>query len=138
MKRFTLIIVGLAFTFCALAFATDKPSTIPSNTQPVKAAPIKARKETRVSFTGIVKEISDTVVMVERSVKGDVETMEFALDKPVQNIKAGDKVKVSYVKKEGKNISRKVVPVVAKRIIKKAVPSKEIKPAPIEATPSRK
>jgi hypothetical protein len=137
MKRFTLITVGLAFTFCALAFATDKPSTIP-NTQPVKAAPIKSRKETRVSFTGIVKEISDTMVMVERSVKGNVETMEFALEKPVQNIKAGDRVKVSYVKKEGKNIARKVVPVVVKRIIKKAVPAKGIKPAPIEIPPSRK
>jgi hypothetical protein len=99
---------------------------------------MKARKETRVSFTGIVKEISDTTVMVERSVKGNVETMEFALDKPVQDIKAGDKVKVSYVKKEGKNIAMKVAPVVAKRIMKKAVPAKEIKPAPVEATPSKK
>jgi hypothetical protein len=138
MKRFTLITVGLAFTFYTLALATDKPSVTPSNTQPVKAAPMKARKETRVSFTGIVKEISDTMVMVERSVKGNVEIMEFALDKPAQNIKAGDKVKVSYVKKEGKNIARKVVPVVVKRIIKKQVPAKEIKPAPAEAKPSKK
>jgi len=139
MRRFTLVVVGLAFTFCALAFATDKPSVIPSNTQPVKkAAPIKARKETRVSLTGIVKEISDTTVMVERTVKGNVETMEFTLDKPVENIKAGDKVKISYVKKEGKNIAMKVAPVVVKRIIKKAIPPKEIKPAPVEATPSKK
>jgi hypothetical protein len=138
MKRFIVFVVGLAFASGALAFNTDKPPIVPSSTQPAKTAPIKARKETRVSFTGIVKEISDTTVMVERSVKGNVETMEFALDKPVQDIKAGDKVKVSYVKKEGKNIAMKVAPVVAKRIMKKAAPSKEIKPAPVEATPSKK
>ncbi|MCX5853260.1 MAG: hypothetical protein NTZ24_01520 [Deltaproteobacteria bacterium] len=138
MRRFTLIIVGLAFAFCALAFATDKPSVVPYNTHPAKAAPIKTRKETRVSFTGIVKEITDTTIMVERTVKGSMEAMEFALDKPAANIKVGDKVKVSYVKKEGKNIAMKVAPVVVKRIIKKAIPPKEIKPAPIEAAPSKK
>jgi hypothetical protein len=136
MRRFTLIVVGLAFAFCALAFATDKPSVVPYNTSPAKAAPIKTRKETRVSFTGIVKEITDAAIMVERTVKGSVEAMEFALDKPAANIKVGDKVKVSYVKKEGKNIAMKVAPVVVKRIIKKVIPPKEIKP--IEAAPSKK
>jgi hypothetical protein len=138
MRHFMVFVVGLAFAFGALAFATDKPSVVPSNTQPVKAAPIKLRKETRVSFTGIVKEISDTTIMVERTVKGNVETMEFALDKPAENIKAGDKVKVSYVKKEGKNIAMKVVPDAAKKILKKVAPAKEAKPAPIEVPPPNK
>jgi hypothetical protein len=138
MRKFMVFVVGLAFVFCALVFAADKPSDAPAKTQPVKAAPIKASKETRVSFTGIVKEISDITIMVERTVKGNVETMEFALDKPVANIKAGDKVKVSYIKKEGRNIAIKVAPDVVKKIIKKTAPAKEIKPAPTEAPPPKK
>jgi hypothetical protein len=138
MKHFTLFVVGLAFAFGAFAFATEKPSVVPSNTQPVKAAPMKARKETRVSFTGIVREISDTAILVERTIRDNVETMEFALDKPAQNIKAGDKVKVSYVKKDGKNVAIKVAPDVAKKIIKKAAPVKEMKPAPMDAASPKK
>jgi hypothetical protein len=138
MRRFMVFVIGLAFAFGALAFATDKPSVVPSSTQPVKAAPTKIRKETRVSFAGIVKEISDTMIMVERTIKGKVEIMEFALDKPVENIKTGDKIQVSYVKKEGKNVAMKVVPIVAKRIIKKVTPPKEIKPSSIEAAPPKK
>jgi hypothetical protein len=138
MRRFIVFVVGLAFASGALAFNTDRPSIVPPGTQPAKTAPMKARKETRVSFAGIVKEISDTTIMVERSVKGNVETMEFALDKPVQDIKAGDKVKITYTKKEGKNIAIKVAPVVAKKIIKKAAPVKEVKPAPVETTPQKK
>ena len=137
MRRFIVFVVGLAFVFCALVFAADRPSYAPAKTQPVKAAPTKAGK-TRVSFTGIVKEISDTTIMVERTVKGNVETMEFALDKPAANIKAGDKVKVSYAKKEGRNIAIKVAPVVVKKIIRKTAPAKEIKPAPVEAPPPKK
>jgi hypothetical protein len=64
--------------------------------------------------------------------------MEFALDKPAQNIKAGDKVKVSYVKKDGKNVAIKVAPDVAKKIIKKAAPVKEMKPAPMDAASPKK
>lgn len=137
MRRFIVFVVGLAFASGALAFNTDRPSIVQPGTQPAKTAPMKARKETRVSFTGIVKEISDTTIMVERSVKGNVETMEFALDKPVQNIKAGDKVSVAYIKKEGKNIAIKVAPVIAKRIIKKAAPVRDVKPPPAETAPQK-
>jgi hypothetical protein len=138
MRHLMLFIAGLVFTFGAMAFTPDKPTDIPAKTQPVKSSSIKAGKETRVSFTGIVKEITDTTIMVERAVKGNVEIMEFALDKPVENIKAGDKVKVSYIKKDGKNIVIKVAPAVTKRIIKKAAPAKEVKPTPVEALPPKK
>lgn len=138
MRHFIVFAVGLAFAFCALVFAADKPSDVPSKTQPIKTAPIKAGKETRVSFTGIVKEISNTTIMVERTVKGNVETMEFALDKAVEKIKAGDKVKVSYIKKEGKNIAIKVAHDVVKKITKKMAPAKEAKTAPTEVQPPKK
>jgi len=133
-----LFIAGLIFAFGAMAFAPDKPTDFPAKTQPVKATSIKAGKETRVSFTGIVKEITDTKIMVERTVKGNMEIMEFALDKPVESFKTGDKVKVSYIKKDGKNIIIKVAPAVTKRIIKKAAPVKEVKPPPVEALPPKK
>lgn len=139
MRRFMVFIVVLATTFVASAFATEKPIVVPSGTQPAQIAPVKATKETRVSITGVVREISDTAVIVERSVKGNIEAMEFALDKPAEKIKAGDKVKISYVKKEGKNIARKVAAVVVKRIVKKTTAAaNEIKSVPIEATTPKK
>jgi len=137
MRHFIVLAVGLVFSFYALVFAADKPSDIPSKTQTVKTAPIKATKETRVSFTGIVKEISDTTIMVERTVKGNVETMEFALDKSVENIKASDRVKVSYIKKEGKNIAIKVAHDVVKKIAKKMAPAKDSKTIPEVQPPKR-
>jgi hypothetical protein len=64
--------------------------------------------------------------------------MEFTLDKPDENIKAGDKVKVSYIKKDGKNIARKVSPVTVKRVMKPAEPAKALKAAPSEASTYKK
>jgi hypothetical protein len=134
-----MFVVALAFAFAAFAFAAEKPSVVPFHSQQTKAAPIKAPKETRVSLTGIVRDISETIIRVERTIKGNVETMEFTLEKPVETIKVGDKVKVSYVKKEGKNIAIRVAPVVAQKLIKKAVPAKEIKKSPpIVPAPSNK
>jgi len=111
-----VFVAGLVFTFAILACNADKPSDIPTKTQstqivpktqPTQAPPMKSVKETRVSFTGIVMELSDTTIMVERITKGHMETMEFALDKPIKNLKVGDKVRVSYIKKEDKNNSQK-------------------------------
>jgi len=138
MKRFIVFVIGLAFASGVLAFNTDKPPAVPSSTQPAKTTAIKVHRETRVSFTGIVKEISDTTLLVERSVKDNVETMEFTLDKPAEDIKAGDKIKVSYIKKDGKNIVRKVSPFTVKKIINKTESAKEIKVTTPEAPPSRK
>jgi hypothetical protein len=138
MKRLIVFVAGFVFVFSAYIFAADGPSTAPAKTEPSKAVTMKPPKETRVSITGIVKEISDTTIVVERTVKGKTEIMEFALDKPVVKIKAGDKVRVSYIKKEDKYIARRVTPFIAKKIIKKTSPLKEIKPLPTEAQPAQK
>jgi Cu/Ag efflux protein CusF len=138
MKYLTVFVLGLAFASGALAFNTDKPAVVSPTTQSVQPAPAKVHKETRVSFIGIVKEISESTILVERSVKENAETMEFALDKPSANIKAGDKVKISYVKQEGKNIVRKVSPVILKRVIIKKVPDKETKASPVDAVLPKK
>jgi hypothetical protein len=147
MRHFMVFVAGLAFAFAVLACNADKSSDIPTKTQPTKAAPktqptkaapMKSVKKTRVSFTGIVKELSDTTIMVERNIKSHVETMEFALDKPIKNVKVGDKVKVSYIKKEDKNIAPTIVPAVDRKIIKKVAPANEPKPTSIEAQPPKK
>jgi hypothetical protein len=137
MRHFMVFVAGLAFAFAVLACTVDKPSSVPTKTQPSKAATMKTFKKTRVSFTGIVKELSDTTLIVERNMKNHEETMEFALDKPAKNFKVGDKVKVSYINKEDKNIVKTVVPAVAKKIIVKVAPANEPTSTSIEAQPSK-
>ena len=138
MKRLIVLVACFIFIFSACAFAADGTSIAPAKSEPSKAVTPKPPKETRVSITGVVKEISNTMIIVERTVKGNTETMQFVLDKPVEQINAGDKVRVSYIKKDDKHIAIRVTPVVAKKIIKKASPLKEIKPLPAEAPPSPK
>ena len=138
MKHLIVLAAFFVFILNICAFAAEGTSTAPAKAEPSKAVTPKPPKETRVSITGVVKEISDTMIMVERTVKGNTETMQFVLDKPVEQINAGDKVRVSYIKKDDKHIATKVTPVVAKKIIKKASSVKEIKPLPAEAPPTRK
>jgi len=137
MKRLIVLAACFVFVFSACAFATDGTSAAPAKAEPSKAVAPKPSKETRVSITGVVKEISNTMIMVERTVKENTETMQFVLDKPpVEQINVGDKVRVIYIKKDDKHIAIKVSPVVAKKIIKKTSPLKEVKPLPAEAPPS--
>ena len=138
MKHLIVLAAFFVFILNICAFAADGTSTAPAKAEPSKAVAPRQPKETRVSISGVVKEISDTMVMVERTVKGNTETMQFVLDKPVEQINAGDKVRVSYIKKDDKLIAIRVSRVVAKKIIKKASPFKEIKPLPAEAPPSLK
>jgi hypothetical protein len=122
MKRLMVLVVGLVFLFCASAFAAE----------PVKA-PAKVAK---MSATGKVTEISDTALKIERTVKGKAEMKEFVLEKPAK-AKVGDKVKVSYVEKEGKNVASKVTKVVMKKKAA-AKPAEEKPAAPAPETPATK
>ena len=120
MKKALWYVVGTVFLLSTLAFAADKAAS-PDKAGPVKTTIVKAAK---MHATGKVTEISDESVKIERTVKGDVETMEFALEKPLKNIIISDSVKIDYMEKDGKLTASRV----AKVILKK----KEIKPA--EAT----
>jgi hypothetical protein len=80
--------------------------------------------------TGKVTEISDESIKIERIVKGDAETMEFALEKPVKNIIVSDSVKIDYMEKDGKLIASRVAKVTFKK--------KEIKPAEIKPASGKK
>lgn len=137
MKHLMVMLAGIVIIFGASVFAVDGTSQIPAKADQSKAATVKPPKETKMSITGVVKNISDTLISVERTVRGETEIMEFVLDKAVEKINVGDKVKVNYIKKNGKNIATRVTPVVAKKIIRKASPSRDTKPSPAE-TPAQK
>jgi hypothetical protein len=128
-----ILAAGIVFVFSAAVFAVDGPSQAPAKADPSKAVTVKPPKETKVSIIGVVRDISDTMISVERTVRGKTETMEFTLDKPVEKINAGDKVKVNYLKKDGKNLATRVTPVVVRKIIRKTSPLKETKPSLPEA-----
>ena len=137
MKRLMVLIAGIVFVFSAAVFAVDGTSQAPAKADASGAVAVKPPKETKVSITGVVKDISDTMISVERTIRGKTEIMEFALDKPVEKISAGDKVKVNYLKKDGKNLATRVTPVVVKKIIRKTPSLKETKPSPAEAPSPR-
>ena len=122
MKK-ALYIVGLIFVLSTFAFAVDRPaSSIKTDT--VKTNIVKAA---RMHATGKVVDISDEAVKIERTVKGDVETMEFALEKPAKNINVNDSVKIDYVEKEGKLIASRVAKVILRQ---KEIKQTQIKPLP--------
>jgi hypothetical protein len=98
MKRLMVVLLAVAFLFAGTAFAAEKAKA------PAKA-PAKAAKMTAV---GTVLEISDKMLKLDRKGKEKSEVMDFALDKPAADVKAGDKVTVHYTVKDGKNVASKV------------------------------
>jgi len=133
MKRVMFFVAVFVLISYSSIFAANGTYAPPAKAETSKAATVKPLKETKLYIAGIVKELTDTMIMVERTVKGKTEIMEFALDKPVEKIKAGDKVRVSYIKKDGKNVATRVTLAVAKKINKKTSP-RETKQSPA-ATP---
>ncbi len=122
MKKVLWYLVGAIFLLTTLAFAADKTaSSVTADT--VKTNIVKAAK---MHATGKVVEISDEAIKIERTVKGDIENMEFALDKPVAGIMVNDSVKIAYTEKDGKLTALRVVKVTLK---KKEVKPSEAKPA---------
>ena len=126
MKKALWYIVGTVFLLSTLAFAVDRPAS-PVKTDPVKTNIVKAAK---MHATGKVIEISDESIKLERTVKGDAETMEFALEKPVKNIIVSDSVKIDYLEKDGK--------LMASRVAKVTFKKKEIKPAEVKPASGKK
>ncbi|MGZ6275387.1 MAG: hypothetical protein ACXWMI_04675 [Syntrophales bacterium] len=116
MKHLTVVsIAGAIVILLITIFAVKISSTVPVKVDSSKAPAVRTAKRTRVTFIGVVRGLSDTTILVERAVKGKAELIEFVLDKPTEKIKVGDKVKVSYTKKEGENIAAMVSPIVAKK-----------------------
>jgi predicted phage tail protein len=127
MRRWMLIAAGLVFLLFAWAFAADPPVAN------APAAPAKADKITKMRAPGTILEISDTLVKIERKITHKVETMEFILEKPVK-FKAGDRVRVSYVEKDGKMIATRIVKAAGIHVKKSAA----VNSAPATGSPPAK
>jgi hypothetical protein len=123
MKRETVWIIGLAFLFCALAFAGDQAVKGTPRSEPAKATAIKVVK---MKVTGKVIDVTDTMLKIEHTIKGSVETIEFALEKHLTNIKVGDKIIISYIIKDEKKVATKIT-IRGPKLIKKSLQPKEEK-----------
>ena len=122
--------------FCSSAFIYAAPSDRPEKalSMPGTAAAVRV---TKMRAAGVVIEFTDVTLKIERKVKDKAETMEFDLEKPLVKIKAGDKVRVSYITREDKNVATKVVPDIPQSAVKKAK-APEIKAAPAVKAPTGK
>jgi hypothetical protein len=116
MSKVLGYMVSVALLLSALAFAADKPVNDSSKTNPVKANVVKTAK---MNATGRVIEISDSSIIIERTVKDHAETMEFVLDKPAENIAVNDYVKIAYVEKDGQLLTSQVIKTKPKKTQKK-------------------
>jgi hypothetical protein len=137
MRRLTAVFfcVGL---ICASAFLSYAATAGSADKTPPAAGAASAAKVTRMRAAGVVTEITVTMLKIERKVKDTVETMEFALEKPVAKIKAGDKVKVSYITKDAKNIATRVTEDVPPKPVKKLNKAEDKPATPAAAAPARK
>jgi hypothetical protein len=126
MKKALLYIVGAVFLFTTLAFAADKAAS-PAKANAVKGNIVKAAK---MHATGKVVEISGDTIVIERTVKGDIETMEFGLENPSTGIIVNDSVKIEYAEKDGK--------LTASRVSKVILKNKEVKPAEAKSVSGKK
>ena len=134
MRRLRIPIIWLLFIICAVFFAGDAVSVGADKAEAVKASQPKATssKVTRMNATGKVVEATDTLLKIERTVKRkDVisEVMVFKLEKPVQ-ADIGDKVYVSYIKKDDEFVAIRII-----NISKKKQESKPEKAAEVKAVP---
>jgi hypothetical protein len=107
MKRLMVLLLAVAFLFAGTALAANVKDKSGKAVVDKGGKPV-ATKTAKMTATGKIVDLSDAMLSVERSVKGKVETMEFALDKPLAGMKVGDKVTVHYVVKDGKNVATKV------------------------------
>ncbi len=128
-----VLIIGI---FCASAFLYAATSDRPEKASSAPGA-AAAGRVTKMRAAGMVIEVTDVTLKIERKVKDKAETMEFALEKPLVKIKAGDKVRVSYITREDKNVATKVVADVPRTAIKKAK-NPEVKAAPAVKAPAGK
>jgi hypothetical protein len=101
MKRFLIISGSLMLLCFTLVFAAEKKQATPVPPPP---------RVPEMSTAGRVMTVSDTILKIERTLKGKAEIMEFVLEKPFANITVGDQLKVSYIEKNGQNVLIRVAP----------------------------
>ena len=122
MKSWLAIFFCVVFICATASFAVDPPDPYSGKSTTVKTVPIKPApekappRETRMRATGKVIEISSDAIKIERNAKGTIETMDFSLVKPLDKIKVGDEVGVSYIAKDNQNIAKRISKVTKKKV----------------------
>jgi hypothetical protein len=122
VKSWLAVFFCVVFICTTASFAVDTPDPYAGKSTTVKTVPIKPApqkappRETRMRATGKVIEISPAALKIERNVKGTVETMDFSLVKPLDKIKVGDEVGVSYIAKDNQNIAKRISKVTKKKV----------------------
>lgn len=119
MRRSIVLALAAALVMYGIGIAAEQVSRPAVKADPIKAAPGKAAssKVTRMHASGVVVEITEAMIRIERPAKGNsatVETMQFLLEKPVK-VEVGDKVGVSYVKKGDQDVAIRVTKAVIKK-----------------------
>jgi len=121
---------GVICLLAAFAFAADKPGTESNRSAVLKTTTVKTAK---MNARGKVVEISNKAIKIERSIKSNVEIMEFALEEPLKDIVVNDSVKIDYSVKDGKLTASRVAKLVAMKSTGKAG-IKQAKEKPASAT----
>jgi len=111
MKKSIWCILGAFFLLSNITFAADKPVVV-HNVEQGKKILVKTAK---MHARGKVIEISETSVKIERTVRGNVEIMEFTLDEPAENISVNDFIKVAYTVNGDQLVASKISKVKAKK-----------------------
>ena len=127
MKKALWYMVGGVFLLAALVFAADKSISETIKADAVKTNTVKAAK---MHATGKVIDISDESIRIERTVRGNVENIQFALENPIENITVNDTVKIAYINQGGKLVATRVSKVNSKK--------KEVNPAGGKSTSANK
>ena len=136
MRRLMALVISLGI-FCASAFSSAAITSGKVEKQSSAPGAAASVRITKMRAAGLVIEISDRALKIERKVKDKVENMEFALEKPLVKIKVGDKVRVSYTTKADQNIATKVMADIPQKVTKKPK-TPEGKVVPAGLTPARK
>ena len=130
MKKTLVCMTGVICLLAAFAFAADKPATESNQGAVLKTTTVKMAK---MNARGKVVEISDKAIKIERSIKSNVEIMEFALEEPLKDIVVNDSVKIDYSVKDGKLTASRVAKLVAVKNTGKTG-TKQAKEKPASAT----
>ncbi|MEN6359194.1 MAG: hypothetical protein ABFD59_03910 [Smithella sp.] len=130
MIKKLVCLTGVICLLAAIAYAADKPVTQTNQGAVLKTTSVKTAK---MNARGKVVEISDKAIKIARSIKGDIEIMEFALENPTKDIVVNDSVKIDYSIKDGKlTASRVAKPGAVKNPVKNG--TKQIKEKPASAS----
>jgi hypothetical protein len=119
VRRLVVLVIAAALVMYGMGIAAEQTSKSTVKAEPIKAAPGKAKssKVTRMHASGVIVEVTEGMIRIERAVKGNsatVETMQFILEKPVK-VNIGDKVTVSYVKKDNQDVAIRVTNTVSRK-----------------------